>query len=296
MGSTVMDPSGVQGAPPGYGAPPQQPAQGYGAPPGQADPSGIGGGFGAPPQQGYGQPQQGYGQPQQGYGQPQGYGAPQQGYGAPPQQGYGQPQQGYGQPQGYGAPQQGYGAPPQGGQGYGDPNAGQNPYGQPQQGQYGQPQPQGMMQQPGYGAQPQGYGGYGQPQQGMVAAPFGGAMVTGGVPGGKGPVRNPLHVVLLSMFTFGVYPLIWYFKTYNEVQGYLAKGGPPWWKPMLISMVTCNIMGLVWLITKVGGIIAEVQQKAGLPDARNLGWIYVIPVYGTYLAQVELNKAWSSPG
>jgi hypothetical protein len=127
----------------------------------------------------------------------------------------------------------------------------------------------------------------------MIQAPVGGAMM---IPGGKGLARNPIHVVLLSMFTFGVYPLLWYFKTYNEVQGYLGGGGAPWWKPMLISMVTCNLYGLYLVVTQLGGIIAQVQQKAGLADARNLGWIYILPVYGTYLVQTELNKAWQAPG
>ncbi|MEZ5142012.1 MAG: CPBP family intramembrane glutamic endopeptidase [Acidimicrobiales bacterium] len=57
-----------------------------------------------PAQPGYGQPPPGYGQPPPGYGQPpSGYGQPPSGYGQPPS-GYGQPPSGYGQPPyGYGA-------------------------------------------------------------------------------------------------------------------------------------------------------------------------------------------------
>src|SRR4051794_8847215 len=123
----------VLGAPPGFGAPPQQ--GGFGPPPQQ-------GGFGAPPPGAYGAPP-GQGAPlrcQMGHdiapgasycphGHPialdampfandqygGGYGQqPQPGFGAPPQQGFGQPP-----PQQYGAPAPGFGAPPGFG---GDPN------------------------------------------------------------------------------------------------------------------------------------------------------------------------------
>ena len=162
-----------------------------------------------------------------------------------------------------------------------------------------QSQNQGMMpSQQQYGMQPPpGYGGYAQPQQQMGMMAAGGApMMTPGGSGPKGVARNPLHVMLLCMFTFGVYPLVWYMKTYNEVQGFLNRGGPPWWKVLLISMVTCQFYGLYLVFTRLGGIIAEVQQRAGVQNPQNLGFMYLIPAYGPFLVQTELNKAWQTPG
>ena len=133
-------------------------------------------------------------------------------------------------------------------------------------------------------------------QMGMMQAPGAGVMVSPGGNGPKGIVRKPVNVVLLCMFTFGIYPLIWYFQTYNEVATFLNRPTPPWWKPMLLSMVTCNLYGLYLMLTCLGEVIAEVQQRANVQQPQNLGWMYVIPVYGIFLVQRELNTAWEAPG
>jgi hypothetical protein len=322
-GIAPTPPRAPSNPPPGFGQPPagygQPPAgygasAGYGAPPGQGPQEGGYGGnappaaYGAPPPNAYGgaiTPQGvpgggvnpmgstvadpsamygGSGAPYGGQQDPNAYGAPPQGQSAGPSQG-----------QAYGG---GYGAPPQGGAFGGPPQ--QQGYGPPQGYDPNQPQNPVALQAPqGYGAQPYGAQSYGQPaglpgQAGMIPGAMGGGIQ---VRGAKGQVRAPVTVVLLSMFTFGIYPLIWYFNTYNEVAGFLNDpAAPPWWKPMLFSMLTCNAYGLYLVLTRLGGVIQQVQQRAGVQNAQNLGWMYIIPVYGTFLVQSELNKAWQTPG
>jgi hypothetical protein len=229
--------------------------------------------------------------------------APQEGWGNPPQGGqYGAPPQG-GQ---YGAPPQGgqYGAPPQGGQ-YGAP---------PQGGQYGAP-PQGGdfgANAPGYGGQgnawaPQqgapggdAWANYGaQPQQGAGAAmaPYGGGGAmeqAAGGGGGKGAVRAPMTVLLMQLIPF--YNLIYLFAVCGEINGFLRRPALNAMMLILLSMVTCGLYAIFWQVTVIGKVIQEVQHRAGVQNAQNLGFMYVIPLYGPYLIQEELNKAWQQPG
>ena len=172
----------------------------------------------------------------------------------------------------------------------GDP---QGQYGQPpppQQQQWGAPQDQ--QQQwgggaAGYGAppQPQGMVPYQQQQQGMVA------------PGGNGPkgqIRSPMTVLLMHFIPF--YGLIHLFTTAGEVNGFLRKPAMSPVTLILLSMLTCGLYAMYWQVAVVGGIIFEVQQRAGVPNPQNQGFMYIIPIYNVYLMQEELNKAWQMPG
>jgi hypothetical protein len=39
-----------------------------------------------------------------------------------------------------------------------------------------------------------------------------------------------------------------------------------------------------------------VQQRAGVPNAQDQGFMYFIPYYNVILLQSELNRAWQQPG
>ena len=293
-GIAPTPPRAPSNPPAAYGAPPPEP-QRFGSQPPYA-PMGGGGGAGNVNPMGstvadtganYGggatpspfmspaaqQPPQdaGYGPPQ---GQQQGYGGG--GYGAPPQ----------GQP--FGAPpsqQQPYGAPPP----Y-DPNAGQNPGGMQVAQQYGAPQQYGQA----YGA-PGGMPG----QAGMMApgGPGGGMMGGGdGTNGPKGTVRKGTQVLLYTVLSCGIYQIIWLIQTCNEMKAFLKRDEPSWVKLWLLSTVTCGFYAMYWYAVRLGALIAECQQRAGVQNPQNLGWMYIIPYYNLILATDELNKAWQTPG
>ncbi|MGZ4663863.1 MAG: DUF4234 domain-containing protein, partial [Frankiaceae bacterium] len=85
-------------------------------------------------------------------------------------------------------------------------------------GQQPTPPGTGSAPPPGYGtpaAPPPGYGtpappppGYGTPTQGYAPAPVGYGI--------QGKTRGPWAVWLLSIITFGIYFLVWYYKINNE--------------------------------------------------------------------------------
>ena len=167
-------------------------------------------------------------------------------------------------------------------------NQGSNALGfqQQQPGGYGGAPP-GAMQP--YGAPPGG-GGY-------PGAPGGGPMMpaTPGQHGPKGQVRNGVTVLLLGLVTCGIYQMIWFISTAGEMAAYLQRDEPNWLKIFGLSIVTCGIYGLYWQIVVLGPLIQEMQQRAGLANPQNHGFMYIIPYYNVILMQQELNKVWQSP-
>ncbi|MFO0667005.1 MAG: DUF4234 domain-containing protein [Polyangiaceae bacterium] len=227
--------------------------------------------------------------------------APAGGYGAPaaaPQDQWGQQQAapmggGYGAPPA--APQDQWGAPPaaapqdQWGQAPGGmaPAAPQDQWGQAagavggaMAGAAGAVDQWGQQAAAGMGGMVP-YGGGQQQMQGM-----------GG--GQKGQVRNGLMVLLIGFVTLGIYQLIWFFTIAGEVNRFLGRDAIPAGKILLLSIVTCNLYGLYWQFSECGKVIQEVQQRAGMANAQNHGFMYLIPYYNVILMQDELNKAWNA--
>lgn len=134
--------------------------------------------------------------------------------------------------------------------------------------------------------------------QPMGGYPGGGPMMQagGGAPGAHGPkgqVKNPMVTALLVAFV-PFYGIIWFIGVCNEIQQYLQRDEPKWVMVMLLSMVTCGLYGLFWMITKLGPMVQEMQQRAGVP-AENRGMMYWIPIYGVMCLHEDLNKVWQSP-
>jgi hypothetical protein len=278
-GATTASPGNPADA--GFGAP----QGGYGAPAQAASP------YGAPPAQ---QQQAAWGAPQA--ADPYNQAPPQGGYGAPPAQqqqaawGAPQGQQGYGDPAMQQQQQQGAWGAPQGQaqapQGYGDPAMQQ----QQQQGAWGAPQGQAQAAQGGmvpYGGGAQ-QGGYGAPPAG------GGGGGPTGPNGPKGAVKDPMMALVFQFIP--VYNIILMMQTAGEINAFLQRDAIPFIKIALFTMLTCGFYGIYWQITQFGPIIQEVQQRAGVQNPVNHGFMYVIPYYNIILVHTELNKAWQAPG
>jgi hypothetical protein len=116
-----------------------------------------------------------------------------------------------------------------------------------------------------------------------------------GVHGAKGTVRSGVMCLLLGIVTCGIYQLIWFIKSCNEMSTFLQRDDPSWVKVMALSIVTCGIYGIYWQIAKCGALVQECQIRAGVPNARNQGWLYLIPYYNVVLLTEELNAAWQGP-
>jgi hypothetical protein len=101
--------------------------------------------------------------------------------------------------------------------------------------------------------------------------------------------------MLIGIVTFGIYQIIWFISTCNEMSTYLQRPEPSWIKIMALSIVTCGGYALYWQIARCGALVQECQLRAGVPSPQNYGWQYIIPYYNVVLMTEELNKAWQGP-
>ncbi len=158
-------------------------------------------------------------------------------------------------------------------------------------------------------------GGYNQQQGGqqggynpgamqpMGAYPQGGPMMGGGAPPGvpgqhgpKGEVKNGMTILLISLATCGLYQMIWFIQVAGEMSRFLQRDEPNWMKILGLSFVTCGFYGLYWQVVALGPLVQEIQQRAGVHNPQNHGFMYIVPYYNIILLQQELNKAWQAPG
>jgi Domain of unknown function (DUF4234) len=134
---------------------------------------------------------------------------------------------------------------------------------------------------------------YGDPNAG--AQPPGMAGMAGAGAGRKGKVQAPMTVLLMCMF-IPFYSLYHMFNTAGEINAFLGRDAISVFKVIGLGMITCGFYALYWRAMVYGGILQEVQQRAGVPNPVNHGFMHVVPIYNILLGQEELNKAWSTPG
>jgi hypothetical protein len=174
---------------------------------------------------------------------------------------------GYGGPGGYGPPQGGYGQPQAQPGGYGQPQAQPGGYGQPQG--YGGPPPGA----PGFGP---GYGG------GFPPGGGGGGPIQG--PGPRGEVRNPMVLLLVSLFCCPWYGLWQCMKAEEEVNRFLGKGQGG------------NILWLIFpLIPALSApkLMAEARARASTPtQGEGNILLYIFVPYYSFIADV--NELWGA--
>jgi hypothetical protein len=93
--------------------------------------------------------------------------------------------------------------------------------------------------------------------------------------------RDPLMVAFLSLITFGIYGLVWYVKTKNEMN---AKGAevPTAW------LIIVPIVGWFWLWKFCQGV--EMVTNKGLSGAMAFLLLIFLSPVGVYIIQDALNK------
>jgi len=126
----------------------------------------------------------------------------------------------------------------------------------------------------------------------MADAPAAPAAPSGG--GAKGKVENPTTVLLLSLFTCGIYPLYWMWVRTKEVNDYL---GEQRINPMLIFPGCICFVAIFYGIFLMLKALPDMQKKAGL-EAKDefvlhlVLFLFVAPV-GIYMVQQKLNEIWA---
>lgn len=197
-----------------------------------------------------------------------------------------QPQ--YGQP--YGQPQPQYGQQPYGQPGYAQPQYGQQPYA---------PGPQAFVP-PQYAPGPQ----HGQPAY-AVPAPAGYAPAVAPTAYGRplgpvGKVRSTWAVIGLSIITFGIYPLYYYFATHQEMKDHTGEGvggvlG------LVIALFTLGLVTPFLFPHEVGNLYVRQQRPAPVSATTGLwvllgSFILVGPLVWLIKTNGALNAYWRGVG
>jgi hypothetical protein len=130
-----------------------------------------------------------------------------------------------------------------------------------------------------------------QIQSQSVATQPGQALLPGAV---RGKVRGPVNVWLLTLVTFGIYGLVWYYKINRELRDFHASIEVNPGLALLALFVP--IVGLV-SIYNTGTRIGQAQQLSGLgtqcSGALGLVASFFFALQTIYL-QGQLNKVWNS--
>jgi uncharacterized membrane protein len=78
--------------------------------------------------------------------------------------------------------------------------------------------------------------------------------------------RSPILVLVLGIFTFGIYLIVWYFQIYGELKR--ATGETPtgndYFLDLLLSFVTCGVWG-IYVDYRISRQLEEIQKSIGQP-------------------------------
>lgn len=108
-------------------------------------------------------------------------------------------------------------------------------------------------------------------------------------PSGIHAKRAPGLVVLLGVVTLGVYYLYWLNTVAQQLCEARGEDVPNPVKLVLLTMATLGIYGWIWRAGDAGQQIADAQARAGVSPVTDLGVVALIPFYGVYAMQRELN-------
>jgi hypothetical protein len=120
-------------------------------------------------------------------------------------------------------------------------------------------------------------------------------------------IRNPWGVLGLSIVTFGIYHLFWWYYINREMRDYgivkqrdLGQSPTSSLLAYWFGWVTLYI-ATVWTIVTTTQRIKQAQQVAGVQDQLEgivaaLLWIFTLGLGASVYMQYQLNKVWEMPG
>jgi hypothetical protein len=114
--------------------------------------------------------------------------------------------------------------------------------------------------------------------------------------GAVGKPRGVAFVAIIGLLTFGIYWLVWYYKTGEEIKRYSGEGlGGVLW--LVIGMVAGIVLIFV-APSEVGKLYSREGQQP--PVTGKTGFWMLLPLIGyfVWVAKVQgaLNRFWTSKG
>jgi len=111
-----------------------------------------------------------------------------------------------------------------------------------------------------------------------------------------GKPRRVLYIILLSIITFGIYGLVWIYKTFEEMKQYSGKGVGGW-----VGLILDLVIGFVvpFLMSSEVGKLYDADGKESPVSGWTGCWVF-LPLVGGIVwlckTQWALNSFWESKG
>ena len=117
--------------------------------------------------------------------------------------------------------------------------------------------------------------------------------------------RNIATSIILTIFTCGIYGIVWFIMLNDDIRNASKNYGmPSGGVAFLLTLVTCGIYGIYWAY-QMGKALTTAKQEAGLPATDNSVLYLILQIFGfaivNYaLMQNEMNniaqKKWDDRG
>lgn len=120
----------------------------------------------------------------------------------------------------------------------------------------------------------------------------------------NGTRRDLLMMILLTVFTCGLYYIYWIYVTSKEIEEFTGERSIPPIVHVLLMIVTGTLWGYAWDILTAQKI-ERMQQQVGLPSRNNTGLYLLLDILGggpvvglgivvPFLQQSELNEIYAA--
>lgn len=109
----------------------------------------------------------------------------------------------------------------------------------------------------------------------------------------RGEVRDPIMVLVLCLFTCGIYNIIWLFKTGEEINQASGVQQFNMVKEILLTIVTCGLWGL-WFQWRFAEAVVKLQRDWGVKPAMDAPILFLMAFISLmpFFVQQGLNDTW----
>jgi hypothetical protein len=120
-----------------------------------------------------------------------------------------------------------------------------------------------------------------------------------GAPGRIGKTRHPWGVFGLTLITFGIYFLVWYYKICCELRDYEPQiPASPGVSLAAVLVGSCVVVPYYVSICGTAGRISRAQTASGQPGSCSGAATFFLSLIGfhSWYLQKNLNKVWAAYG
>jgi hypothetical protein len=113
--------------------------------------------------------------------------------------------------------------------------------------------------------------------------------------GPLGRQRGVLFVILMSIFTLGIYSIYWYYKSFEELKNYRKQGVNG-----IVGVLLAFVIVSIFLLPAYVGRMYNEDGNPNNPVSGLSGFWVLVPYVGSiiwlYKVQTALNQFWASKG